>query len=113
MLRFADKRDMENSYAAWRLETPTPYSTVCVTKAKVAKLPGPKRMAFLNSNQKIKQPFKYYVISLMSEIMADAMTLHVLDATGRVKRFLQKHPDLFERTPKKSLIPISISLLKR
>ena len=36
ILRFADERDMETSYAAWRLSTPTPYSIVCVTKARVA-----------------------------------------------------------------------------
>ena len=41
ILRFADERDMETSYAAWRLSTPTPYSIVCVTKARVAKLPMP------------------------------------------------------------------------
>ena len=29
ILRFADERDMETSYAAWRLNTPTPYSIVC------------------------------------------------------------------------------------
>ena len=39
ILRFADEGDMETSYAAWRLGTPTPYSIVCVTKARVAKLP--------------------------------------------------------------------------
>ena len=49
ILRFADERDMETSYAAWRLGTPTPYGIVCVTKARVAKpaaegvgrVPGP------------------------------------------------------------------------
>ena len=41
ILRFADEDDMETSYAAWRLGTPTPYSIVCVTKARVAKLPMP------------------------------------------------------------------------
>jgi len=41
ILRFADEGDIETSYAAWRLNTPTPYSIVCVTKARVAKLPCP------------------------------------------------------------------------
>ena len=36
ILRFADEHDMETSYAAWRLGTPTPYGIVCVTKARVA-----------------------------------------------------------------------------
>ena len=39
ILRFADERDMETSYAAWRLGTPTPYGIVCVTKARVARMP--------------------------------------------------------------------------
>lgn len=103
ILRFADERDMETSYAAWRLGTPTPYSTVCVTKARVAKLPLPEWVAFLNRNQEIKQSFEYYVMRLMSEIMAHTITLHLLDAPGRVKRFLRKNPELFERIPKKEL----------
>jgi CRP-like cAMP-binding protein len=103
ILRFADERDMETSYAAWRLGTPTPYSIVCVTKARVAKLPLPEWVAFLESHREIKQSFEYYVMSLMSEIMAHTITLHLLDAPGRVKRFLRKHPELFERIPKKEL----------
>ena len=47
ILRFTDERDMETSYAAWRLGTRTPYSIVCVTKARVAKLPMPEWVAFL------------------------------------------------------------------
>lgn len=31
ILRFADEQDMETSYAAWRLKTPTPYSIVSIT----------------------------------------------------------------------------------
>jgi CRP-like cAMP-binding protein len=103
ILRFADERDMETSYAAWRLGTPTPYSIVCVTKGRVAKLPLPEWVAFLESHREIKQSFEYYVMSLMSEIMAHTITLHLLDAPGRVKRFLRKHPELFERIPKKEL----------
>jgi CRP-like cAMP-binding protein len=103
ILRFADERDMETSYAAWRLGTPTPYSTVCVTKARVAKLPLTEWVAFLERHDEIKQSFEYYVMRLMSEIMAHTITLHLLDAPGRVKRFLRKHPELFERIPKKEL----------
>ena len=39
----------------------------------------------------------------MSEIMAHTITLHLLDAPGRVKRFLRKHPELSDRIPKKEL----------
>jgi CRP/FNR family transcriptional regulator, dissimilatory nitrate respiration regulator len=103
ILRFADERDMETSYAAWRLNTPTPYSTVCVTKVRVARLPLPQWVEFMERHVEIKRSFEYSVMQLMSEIMAHTITLHLLDAPGRVKRFLRKHPDLFNRIPKKEL----------
>lgn len=103
ILRFTDERDMETSYAAWRLGTRTPYSIVCVTKARVAKLPMPEWVAFLEQHREIKQSFEYSVMKEMSEIMAHTITLHLLDAPGRVKRFLRKHPELSERIPKKEL----------
>ena len=103
ILRFADERDMETSYAAWRLGTPTPYSTVCVTKVRVAKLALEDWASFLARHDSIKQSFEYSVMRLMSEIMAHTITLHLLDAPGRVKRFLRKQPELFERIPKKEL----------
>ncbi len=103
ILRFADERNMETSYAAWRLGTPAPYSIVCVTKARVAKLPMPEWVDFLARNPGIKASFEYQVMELMSEIMAHTITLHLLDAPGRVKRFLRKHPELFDRIPKKEL----------
>ena len=103
ILRFTDAGDMETSYAAWRLGTPTPYSIVCVTKARVAKLPLREWVAFIERHPGIKQTFEYLVMQLMSEIMAHTITLHLLDAPGRVKRFVRKHPDLLERIPKKEL----------
>ncbi|MFJ2991011.1 Crp/Fnr family transcriptional regulator [Collimonas sp. NPDC087041] len=103
ILRFADERDMETSYAAWRLKTPTPYSIVCVSKARVAKLPLQQWAAFMDKHPKLKQAFEYEVMRLMSEIMAHTITLHLLDAPGRVHRFLRKHPDLYDRIPKKEL----------
>ena len=103
ILRFADEQDMETSYAAWRLKTPTPYSIVCVTKARVVKLPMPQWVAFINRYPAVKESFEYYVMRLMSEIMAHTITLHLLDAPGRVHRFLRKHPELAERIPKKEL----------
>jgi CRP-like cAMP-binding protein len=103
ILRFADERDVETSYAAWCLKTPTPYSIVCVTKARVVKLPMQEWVAFIDSHSDIKKAFEYYVMNLMSEIMAHSITLHLLDAPGRVKRFLRKHSELFDRIPKKEL----------
>ena len=103
ILRFADERDIETSYAAWRLNTPTPYSIVCVTKARVAKLPMHKWVAFMDEHPHIKATFEYEVMRLMSEIMGHTITLHLLDARGRVRRFVRKHPDLVDRIPKKEL----------
>jgi len=103
ILRFAGERDMETSYAAWRLNTPTPYSIVCLTKARVAKLPMPTWVAFMDRHPKFKAEFEYQVMRLMSEIMAHTITLHLLDGPGRVRRFERKHAALAERIPKKEL----------
>jgi CRP-like cAMP-binding protein len=103
ILRFAAERENETSYAAWRLGTPTPYSIVSVTKARVAKLPMPEWADFLERHREIKVSFEHYVMGLMSEIMAHTITLHLLDAPGRFKRFMRKHPELFDRIPKKEL----------
>jgi CRP-like cAMP-binding protein len=103
ILRFAHEGEMETSYAAWRLGTPAPYSIVCVTKARVAKLPLRDWVAYLERHAGLKQTFEYEVMHHMSEIMAHTITLHLLDAPGRFRRFMRKHPDLFERIPKKEL----------
>ena len=103
ILRFADERNMETSYAAWRLKTPAPYSIMAVTKVRVVKLPLPHWAAFMDLHVDIKHAFEYEVMQLMSEIMAHTITLHLLDAPGRVHRFLRKHPELCDRVPKKEL----------
>ncbi|CAM8647533.1 Crp cAMP-binding proteins - catabolite gene activator and regulatory subunit of cAMP-dependent protein kinases [Burkholderiales bacterium] len=103
ILRFSEGTDIETSYAAWRLKTPTPYSIVAVTKARVAKLPLAHWVAFIEDIPPLKQAFNIEVMKLMSEIMAHTITLHLLDAPGRVHRFLRKHPDLFDKLPKKEL----------
>jgi CRP-like cAMP-binding protein len=103
ILRFSEPTDIETSYAAWRLKTPTPYSIVAVTKARVAKLPLAQWVSFIEDIPPLKQAFNIEVMKLMSEIMAHTITLHLLDAPGRVHRFLRKHPDLFDKLPKKEL----------
>jgi CRP-like cAMP-binding protein len=103
ILRFAKEDDMDTSYAAWKLRTPAPYSIRAVTKARVAKLPLPQWAAFLDRHPDIKEDFEYEVMFLMSEVMAHTITLHLLDAPGRVHRFERKHPELSERVPKKEL----------
>lgn len=103
ILRFADERDIETSYAAWRLRTPAPYSIIAVTRSRVATLPLPAWVAFIDRHPQLKLDFEYQVMSLMSEVMAHTITLHLLDAPGRVHRFMRKHAELAERIPKKEL----------
>jgi len=103
ILRFAKEDDMDTSYAAWKLRTPAPYSIRAVTKAQIAKLPLPQWAQFLDGHPDLKDDFEYEVMHLMSEVMAHTITLHLLDAPGRVHRFVRKHADLVERVPKKEL----------
>jgi CRP-like cAMP-binding protein len=103
ILRFAKEDDMDTSYAAWKLRTPAPYSIRAVTKAQIAKLPLPQWAQFLDAHPDLKDDFEYEVMHLMSEVMAHTITLHLLDAPGRVHRFVRKHSDLVERVPKKEL----------
>ena len=103
ILRFAAETEMDTSYAAWRMRTPVPYSIVAVTKVRTAELPMPQWAEFLDRHPDVKQRFEHEVMTLMSEVMAHTITLHLLDAPGRVHRFLRKHPELAERVPKKEL----------
>ena len=100
ILRFAAENEMDTSYAAWRLRTPVPYSIVAVTKVQIAALPMPLWAEFLGRHADIKARFEYEVMKLMSEVMAHTITLHLLDAPGRLARFHRKHPELAGRIPK-------------
>jgi len=119
ILRFAAEADMDTSYAAWRLRTPIPYSIVAVTKVRAAELPMPQWVDFLESHPAIMSKFEYQVMKLMSEVMTHTITLHLLDAPGRLSRFHRKHPELAGRIPKKelaaylNLTPETLSRLKQ
>ena len=119
ILRFAAETGMDTSYAAWRLGTPMPYSIVAVTKVRVAKLSMQHWVDFLERHTELKERFEYEVMSLMSEVMAHTITLHLLDAPGRLSRFKRKHPELLARIPKKelasylNLTPETLSRLKQ
>ena len=119
ILRFAADREMDTSYAAWRLRTPVPYSIVAVTKVRAAELPMPLWSEFLERHRDVKERFEYEVMKLMSEVMAHTITLHLLDAPGRLSRFQRKHPELAGRIPKKelaaylNLTPETLSRLKQ
>jgi CRP-like cAMP-binding protein len=104
ILRFAAEREMDTSYAAWRLRTPLPYSIVAVSaKVRTAEMPLAIWAEFLERHPEIKLRFEYEVMRLMSEVMAHTITLHLLDASGRMSRFQRKHPELAGRIPKKEL----------
>src|SRR5882672_3813233 len=119
ILRFAVETEMDTSYAAWRLRTPVPYSIVAVTKVRTAELTMPVWTEFLERHRDVKERFEYEVMKLMSEVMAHTITLHLLDAPGRVSRFQRKHPQLVGRIPKKelaaylNLTPETLSRLKQ
>jgi CRP-like cAMP-binding protein len=119
ILRFAAQTEMDTSFAAWRLRTPIPYSIVAVTKARTAELPMPLWAEFLERHPEIKVRFDYELMKLMSEVMAHTITLHLLDAPGRLLRFRRKHPELAGRIPKKelaaylNLTPETLSRLKQ
>jgi len=119
ILRFAAESDIDTSYAAWRLKTPIPYSIRAVTKVRAAKLTMPHWVRFLGLHAAIKNAFEFEIMKLMSEVMAHTITLHLLDAPGRVQRFMRKHADLADRLPKKELAlylnlsPETLSRLKR
>lgn len=119
ILRFAAETEIDTSYAAWRLKTPMPYSIRAVTRARTARLAMEEWVVFLDRHPEVKGRFEFEVMKLMSEVMAHTITLHLLDAPGRVARFLRKHSSLVERLPKKELAaylnlsPETLSRLKK
>jgi len=119
ILRFAAESDIDTSYAAWRLKTPVPYSIRAVTKVRAAKLSMEQWVGFMEQHAEIKSAFEFEIMKLMSEVMAHTITLHLLDAPGRVQRFMRKQAGLAGRLPKKELAsylnlsPETLSRLKR
>src|SRR5438876_6170600 len=119
ILRFAAETEMDTSYAAWRLRTPVPYSIVAVTKVRTAELPMPLWAEFIERHPEIKLRLGYEVMKLMSEVMAHSITLHLLDAPGRLSRFQRTHPELAGRLPTRelaaylNLTPETLSRLKQ
>ncbi|MBP8295565.1 MAG: Crp/Fnr family transcriptional regulator [Burkholderiales bacterium] len=119
ILRFAAETEIETSYAAWRLKTPIPFSIIAVRPVRAAKLSMGHWVEFMERHPKIKSEFELQVMQLMSEVMGHTITLHLLNAPGRVHRFVRKHSGLLERIPKKELAsylnlsPETLSRLKQ
>ena len=119
ILRFAGEAEMDTSYAAWRLGTPMPYSIVAVTKVRAVELGLPQWVEFMERHPDVMSRFEHDVMKLMSEVMAHTITLHLLDAPGRLSRFQRKHAELAGRIPKKelaaylNLTPETLSRLKQ
>lgn len=119
ILRFAAETEIDTSYAAWRLKTTMPYSIRAVTRVRTAQLSMEEWAAFVERHPPVKSQFEFEVMKLMSEVMAHTITLHLLDAPGRVARFMRKHAALIDRVPKKELAsylnlsPETLSRLKR
>ena len=119
ILRFAAETEMDTSYAAWRLRTPLPYSIVAVTRVRTAEMPLAVWAQFLERHPERKARFESEDIRLMADVMAHTITLHLLDAPGRLARFQRKHPELAGRIPKKelaaylNLTPETLSRLKQ
>ncbi len=119
ILRFAAETEIDTSYAAWRLKTTIPYSIRAVTRVRTAQLSMEEWVAFVERHPAVKSQFEFGVMKLMSEVMAHTITLHLLDAPGRIARFMRKHSALVERLPKKELAsylnlsPETLSRLKR
>lgn len=119
ILRFAAETEIDTSYAAWRLKTPMPYAIRAVTRVRIARLNMEDWVTFIDRHPSVKNQFEFAVMKLMSEVMAHTITLHLLDAPGRVARFVRKHSELIERLPKKELAsylnlsPETLSRLKR
>jgi len=119
ILRFAAETEMDTSYAAWRLRTPLPFSIVAVTRVRTAEMPLAAWGQFLERHPERKARFEYEDMRLMAEVMAHTITLHLLDAPGRLARFQRKHPELAGRIPKKelaaylNLTPETLSRLKQ
>lgn len=119
ILRFAAETDIDTSYAAWRLKKPIPYSIRAVTKVRAAKLSMLQWVGFMERHATVKSEFEFEIMRLMSEVMAHTITLHLLDAPGRVQRFMRKQSALADRLPKKELAsylnlsPETLSRLKR
>lgn len=102
-LRITRAGEFETCYAAWSLGTRAPYSILALKRTIVAKCPMASWKHFLDDHAPLKHDFEYQVMRHMSDIMAHTITLHLLDAAGRMARFQRKHPELLDLLSKREL----------
>jgi CRP-like cAMP-binding protein len=103
ILRFSTETDIEGASAAWRLKTSIPYSIRAVTKVRIARVSTQKWLEFIEQYPSIKEAFDLEVIRGMANVLAHTITLHLLDAPGRVHRFRRKHAELTGRLSQREL----------
>lgn len=118
-LRFSTERDIEGAPAAWKMRMPMPYSIRAVSHVRVAHLPVQAWLDFIAQFPAVKDAFDLVVVGIMSDVMAHTVTLHLLDAPGRVHRFRRKQPELIDQLPQRELAahlniaPETLSRLKQ
>lgn len=103
ILRFTSERYYGSDLCFMEVQQSCTIRVITVTKARIARIAMPQWVAFIETHPVLKQRFEMEVMRIMSSIMSHTISLHLLDAPGRVHRFLRKHPDLFDRMPKKEL----------
>lgn len=103
ILRFAKEGDIETSYAAWCQKMPAPYSIVCVTPARIARMPIEQWVEFMQEHKLLKECFELEVMRIMSGVMAHTISLHLHDAPSRSSHFSQAHQDLSKLLPQKEV----------
>lgn len=118
-LHFSTERDIEGAPAAWKMHMPMPYSIRAVTHVRVTQLPVQAWLDFIEQLPAVKDAFDLEVMRIMSDVMAHTVTLHLLDAPGRVHRLRRKQPELIDRLPQCELAahlniaPETLSRLKQ
>ena len=103
ILRFAKEGDIETSYAAWRQKMPAPYSIICVTPARIARMPIKQWVKFMQEHKLLGERFELEVMRIMSGVMDHITSLHLHDAPSRSSHFFQAHQDLSNLLPQKEI----------
>ena len=102
-LRIVGEGEYETCYAAWCLGTRAPYSIIAVKPSIVAKCAMPTWNRFMDTHPALKRDFELRVMQHMYDITAHTITLRLFDASGRLAKLQDKHPELLENLSHKEL----------